>query len=210
MNSLAACLRISLVWLSVFLLSACSTGKIVKTYEGDDRPADQIAVLTAPENIRVVAINGSEMPTYLLSGITTDYGLLPGEHLIEFEYEGVWAISKPDAEGNKSRKVTSAPRQARITVAPGQAFTFRFERPENLSQAEALAADFKAQIVDAAGVAVTDSFVKIEAAPIVEAHNSAAQANTTPASVSKLDALKTLWTTMSAEDKKAFLSWAFQ
>lgn len=210
MSSLASCLRISLVWLSVVLVSACSTGKIVKTYEGDDRPADQLAVLTAPENIRVVAINGKKMPTYLLSGITTDYGLLPGEHLIEFEYEGVWAIGKPDAEGRKSREVVSTPREARITVAPGQAFTFDFERPESMKEAEALAADFKAQIVDATGEVVAQSAVKVEAEEVAVVQTPVLQGDASAAPVSKLDALKTLWATMSAEDKKAFLSWAFQ
>lgn len=208
MNPVASVLRIALLCLALFMLSACSSGKIVKTYEGDDRAADQIAVLTAPENIRVVAIDGTKMPTYMLSGITTDYGLLPGEHVIEFEYEGVWAISRPDSEGRKSKEVVSPPREARITVAPGQAFTFRFDRPEDLNEAEALAADFKAEIVDAAGGVVANSTVKTEAAVAVQ--NAALPNNNATAPVSKLEALKTLWATMSAEDKKAFLSWAFQ
>ena len=206
MNPIASKLRIGLLLLVTFMMSACSSGKIVKAYEGDDRAADQIAVLTAPENIRVVAIDGTKMPIYMLSGITTDYGLLPGEHVIEFEYEGVWAISRPDAEGRKSKSVVSQPREARITAAPGQTFTFRFDRPEDLNEAEALAADFKAEIVDAAGAVVANSAVKTE----VEVAVQGAENKDATAQVSKLEALKTLWATMSAEDKKAFLSWAFQ
>lgn len=210
MNPAAYVLRVVLLCLAVFTVSACSTGKIVKAYEGDDRPSDQIAVLTAPENIRVVAIDGKKMPTYMLSGITTDYGLLPGKHVIEFEYEGVWAISKPDEEGRTSKNIVSQPREVSLNASSGEAFTFHFDRPENLTEAEALAANFVAQLVDKTGAVVGRSEVKAEEKVVDPALSAELQGSDAASQMSKLDALKTLWATMSAEDKKAFLSWAFQ
>lgn len=208
-------LRIVLLLLVVSFVSGCSSGKIVKSYAGEDRAVEQIAVLTAPENIRVVAIDGVKMPTYMLSGITTNYGLLPGEHLIEFEYEQVWAIGKPDADGRKAKEVVSGAREAKISVAAGQAFTFRFDRPESLSGAEASVTTFKAEIVDAAGSVVAISAVKPQEKVAVEKYAVAVpqplgQGDSGVANVSKLDALKTLWSSMNADEKKAFLTWAFQ
>jgi hypothetical protein len=53
---------------------------------------------------------------------------------------------------------------------------------------------------------VANSAVKTE----VDVAVQSAENKDATVQVSKLDALKTLWATMSAEDKKAFLSWAFQ
>lgn len=213
MNQCALMLRLGLALLLVSVLSACASGKIVKTYEGADPSLDQLAVLIAPKNIRVIAVDGVKMPTYMLSGIVTEYGLLPGEHLIEFDYESVWATSKADEEGRKSKSVVSESREAAIKVLSGQKLTFRFVRPENVKEAEHFATNFTAEIVDAEGrvVAVSADKGSFVASPTVASERPASDSvDLISAGEAPLEALKALWSSASEEDRKSFLKWAFQ
>ncbi len=210
-NYCALVRAVALVLLSLCLV-ACSSGKIVKTWEGDEKPANELALLTAPEHITLLAVDGKAMPDYLLQGLTTTYSLLPGEHILEFKFETLWAVARKAENSSPSRVVSSEPQQVRVRVEPGQQLTFRYPTPGNLRDAEAIAATFSAELVDAQGRVVAKSvpagtYTLPDTEPLKQAQ---AIAGVSESDVSRLDALKVLWSRLSAEEKKAFLSWAFE
>jgi hypothetical protein len=185
----------------------------------------EVAILTAPLNIKVLSVDGRSMPGYLLSGISTDYSLLPGEHLVEFQYESVWGIPKTDKDSAPSKAVQSEPRQVRFVSEPGQRLTFRFEEPGNVRTAEAMVDTFAADVVDQAGSVLARSVeagtysVAGPASVMSAAALAGQQESTVPviieasgsdSGISRIDAMKVLWSRLNAEEKKAFLDWAFE
>ncbi|MFT7372238.1 MAG: hypothetical protein ACI9T9_000920 [Oleiphilaceae bacterium] len=210
--------KLSLI-LSVLFLAACSTGKIVKTYEGDALLVEQLAVLTAPENIVVLSINGNRVKSYLLSDINVRYGLKPGKNLVVFQYESVWAKAvREDKDAPRSETIMSEPKEVLVNAKAGEQLNFRFKNIDNVRDAKVLAAAFEAELVDANLNVVVQS---VDAGSH-EASNAEAAAieqklvqentKTSPeaSSLQTLDALKVLWVTATADEKKTFLSWAFQ
>lgn len=208
-------LRALALLLIVALLSAC-TGKPVKTYEGSALPDDDVAILTASENIEVIQIDAKEMKTYLLSNIETMYALKPGKHRVIFNYTSVWAVAPKGAEGPRSESVESLPQVVEIDVKAGDRLSFEFDEVEDVREARAFAKRFTANVVDSQGqtIAVSDLY-KEEVAQVASAEPSAqssqgAQLDASATGLPPLEAMKVIWEGASAEDKKAFLKWAFK
>jgi len=110
-----------LLILSVLFLVACSTGKIVKTYDGDELLTEELAVLTAPENIVVLSINGKKMKKYLLSDLNVNYGLKPGENLVVFQHKSVWAKAvRENRDAPRSETVVSEPKEVLVLAKAGE------------------------------------------------------------------------------------------
>lgn len=199
--------------LGCLVLVACSTGKVVKTYEGDVMSNEQLAIMTAPENIVVVSINGKRVKKYLLSDLNVNYGLKPGDNLVVFQYESVWAKAvRGDQDDPRSEVVASARKEVLITANAGEKLTFRFENANNVREARSLAEQFEAEVIDdklnvVARSAEVGRYAKAAKKKIAENENNL-QGET--AQLPTLDALKVLWAAASAEEKKTFLTWAFQ
>jgi len=192
--------------LSVLFLSACSTGEIVKAYDGDELLVEQLAVLTAPENIVVLSINGNKMKNYLLSGINVSYGLKPGENLVVFQYESVWAKAiREDKDAPRSVKISSEPREVLVNAKAGEHLNFKFLNGSNVREARALAEAFTAEVIDSKfNVVAQSAEVGVYAASNVKTKLAKTS------DLQTLDALKVLWGTATADEKKSFLAWAFQ
>lgn len=215
-------LRLGVLALLSLLLVACSSGKIIKTYEGEALANEQVAVLTAPDNISLISVNGKRVPKYLLSTINVNYGLKPGVNVVVFEYESVWAVPKK-GDSLPSELVQSGRKEVVIDALAGERYNFTFDQVENLAQARELASNFVAELVDShANVVATSTDQGVYAPPVVTPSN---QGLTGQAMVSNrrhddnrransdlptLEALKVLWKRASADDKKAFLEWAFE
>lgn len=209
----------SLLILSVLFLVACSTGKIVKTYAGDELLVEQLAVLTAPENIVVLSINGKRVKNYLLSDLNVNYGLKPGENLVVFKHESVWAKTvRENRDAPRSEKVVSEPKEVLIDAKAGESLNFKFQTGNNLREARALAAAFEAEVLDSKFNVVAQSAKvgTLEAskakAALAEEQLAKEKIKALPetSDVASLDALKVLWGAASAAEKKTFLAWAFQ
>lgn len=213
-----------LLFISV-LMSACSSNKPVKTYSGEVLPEASVAVLTAPENITVLSVNGQAVTQYLLSNLEVRYALKEGKNLVVFQYESIWGKAVRDAEtGSRVDVVKSKPLEVLINAKPGAQYTFSFMPAGNLKEAQELAEGFVAQIVDARNNLVTESVavgsyqkvederLKQEKALLMEKAKATAalaeEGNTDAVSVT--DKLKALWSQASAEQKKAFMVWVFQ
>lgn len=208
-------LRGILLLLVVVMMSAC-TGKPVKTYEGATLPDQDVAILTAGENIEVIQVDGKEMTSYLLSNVETMYALKPGKHRVIFNYTSVWAVAPQGPDSPRSESVDSPPQVVEIDVKAGESLSFEFDGVENVREARAFAERFTANVVDSQGriLASSDLYdAQVEQDVVVQVAASAAQASnleSKAAGLPSLEAMKVIWEGASAEDKKAFLKWAFK
>ena len=202
----------SVLLLSTLFLVACSTGKIVKAYDGEALATEQLAVLSAPENIVILSINGKKMKKYLLSDLSTSYSLKPGENLVVFRSESVWAKAvREDKDAPRSERVVSEPREIMLDVKAGDELSFKFEHGSNVREARALAKEFKAEVIDSKLNTVAVSAEPGTYKVLAETKNKVLSKPLAEASdLQTLDALKVLWATATADEKKSFLSWAFQ
>jgi len=210
--------KLSLIFSMLFLV-ACSTGKIVKTYEGDKLLVEQVAVLTAPENIVVLSINGKRVKNYLLSDLNVNYGLKPGENLVVFQYESIWAKTiRENKDAPRSEKVVSEPIEVLIDAKAGESLNFKFQSGSNVREARALAETFEAEVVDSKFIVIAQSAkvgtfaankatAKLAEEKIAKEKNKALSGSS---DLSSLEALKVLWGVATADEKKVFLVWAFQ
>lgn len=199
-------------------LVACSSGKLVPTYEGERLASSELATLTVGENIALIRVNGKRVPEYLLSNISVNYGLKPGSNTLVFQYESVWAIPRADEDAPRSEAVSSELREVVVDVKAGQQLSFSYSQAGSIREARALADNFEASVVDQHG-SVLGRSGDVTPKPVVQQvalapgatapTQSAAFVNNAPA-LPAADAIKVLWQKMSREEQKAFLQWAFQ
>ncbi len=223
----------------LLVLAGCSGNKIVPTYGGTKLPKEQVAVLTAGENISVLEVNGEPVPKYLLSNIEVKYGLKPGPNRILFQYRSVWANHQRDEDGPRAVEVSSAPREVNVLANAGDTLYFDYASAGNVREARALAENFKARVRNARGDVVAESQMPVpeeeqvaispgpdesagesglmgaEGAVLVTPQSLAATraapaASAPTGALPALEGLKVLWNQASNDEKKAFLKWAFQ
>ena len=190
---------------SVVMAGCASSVARVDTWEGQLPAATEPAVLQAPGAIQVVSVNGRSMTNFLIDDLALDYGLLPGENEVVFNYKTIWAKAGVVRNGeSKVHVIESGPQVAR----------FEFDKPGSRQEAEAMMESFSAKIVAGNGtvVAVSEEWDG----------QSRWTANRTPVPVSDaesvgrtqdgtaLEQLKAIWADASDEEKKAFLRWAFE
>lgn len=211
------------VLVSLTLIGCSSAMKRVQTWEGPAAEADQVALLKAPGAINVLEVNGHPVDNFLLDDLALDYELLPGDNRVVVTHKTIWAKNTVVKNGeSKVHTVVSEPQQFDITARAGETYTFDIPKPASRSEAEALAADFSGRIVDQTGRVVAEAkaysakprqlpvlptrspVVENDkgAAPVAEAANDEA--------VDTLEALKLMWERANAEEKRAFLRWAFE
>ncbi len=251
---------LSLALTTAFLWGCSASDRVVKTYEGPSLAEEQLAKLVTREDIRIIEIDGVKQQEYLLNNLALTYDLLPGEHIIAYQYRSIWARKKQsdDSDEPSANIAESGLRQVRMVFQPGQTYSFEFAKPSSFREAQAFAQNFSATLVDgngrmvardsAYGTAAVATASKqpsasnqvavkpvpspdlkreavASAAPVAattlpnttlpNAEVSAAMeapSVVTPveAGLSRLDAIKVLWTKATAEEKKEFLRWAFQ
>lgn len=207
-----------------FLVSGCSSNKIVKTYSGSTLPNQAISILTAPENITLLSVNEQAVPQYLLSNLDVNYGLKAGDNLIVFKYESIWSKTKRDEEtGVRVETVESEPLSVVIPAKAGERYSFNFMSANNVREAREMAAHFVAQVVDEKQNLITESVLfsdyqktvadqqsKEKALELNEAVAEKITLDQGSNNLSILERLKLIWPTASADEKKAFLVWVFQ
>ncbi|WP_336368355.1 DUF2057 family protein [Marinobacter sp. C2H3] len=199
-------------------LSGCASSLAqVNTWSGNPAAASEAAVLKTPKAIQVLRVNGQGMTNYLLDDLALDYGLLPGQNVVVFDYKSIWAKSGVVENGeSKVHVVQSKPQVVRFDARPNQAYRFEFEAPKSRAEAMAVADDFRVSIIDADGKVVARSEPWNEAEARQAAMASSApqggsdRAAGAMASGSTLEQMKALWSSASEEEKRAFMSWALK
>ncbi len=136
----------------VMITAACSTGYTVKTFDGpqDDQ---SVALLKVSEDLNLVALDGEQMKSYLLEDLAIDYKILPGPHTAIFKYSGVWAAPRKDTtdKGPNAERVESRLLRVDFYAAPGVEYEFRYQKPENRREAQAMSVNFTADLVEVSG-----------------------------------------------------------
>jgi uncharacterized protein YccT (UPF0319 family) len=215
------CLRALMLFMSLILFG-CASDRVVKTYEGDVLSEETIAVLTAPENITLLSVNGIEVQQYLLSNIEVNYGLKAGENLVVFKYESVWAKAKKDQEtGPYVDVVESEPLEVLIKAKPGAKYNFSFLPPNNVREAKEFALAFEVTVVDDQKNLISEpvslNTYKIAKEQILQEEQALLLGKEAERLASLksgggviIDQLKAIWPSASADEKKEFLVWVFQ
>lgn len=212
--------RVALLLVAMFVVTACSSNKLVPTYEGEELSPEGYAVLVAPENISLLSVNGRDVPTYMLANISTSYALKPGLTNVLFKYESIWSKGGSRASDSpRSEKVESQPLYVSFEAKAGESYNFAFLKPGNVREAKALVADISISLNSSDSALVGQSVVyqgeSLEASESAIFESNGAQqenavVNVGDSNLSPLEALKALWPAASAKEKKAFLVWAFQ
>ncbi|MDX1757254.1 MAG: DUF2057 domain-containing protein [Marinobacter sp.] len=215
-------LRAALSLSALILFAGCSsTLTNIQTWEGDALDGAQVAVLEAPGQIQVTAVNGREVKTYLMDDLALNYELLPGSNTVVFRYKTIWAKGRAvENDESKVNVVESDPHQVTFDAVAGQTYRFSLPEPRNQSEAEAMVENLRVQVVNAAGNVVGNTR-RYEPAPATAkaSTGSSTAGNPSPATapvptapggqLNPLDGLKVLWERASAEEKREFLRWAF-
>ena len=236
-------LRGALIALLALVLVACSANsRIVRVYDGTERPISQVSRVIVPGDIQLVEIDGIKQQTYLLENISITYELTPGKHRLVYRYSSIWSLpgASVDSDEPKVETIESPLRELVWEFRAGEVYTLDFKRPEDRAEAQQFAAGFSASLITENGRRVTSDAphrgggesvalasvppTPSVAAPAVVAGAAAGTAVAaqpglpTPATVaapvdgnlSRLDALKVMWSQANAEEKREFLRWAFQ
>lgn len=220
-----ACSRIFIIFAALFL-AACSTNKIVKTYEGAVLPEEAIAVLTAPENITLISVDGKDVQQYMLNNLKVNYGLQAGDNLVVFQFDSVWAkAQKDEITGSRSEVVQSLPMEVLIPAKAGERYTFSHAPANNIREARTLADSFIARVVDEQANLIAESValnshkqaqemhVRNDESLLVQGRKDADQENELnqqQENGSTLEKLRLVWGEATPEEKKAFMVWVFQ
>lgn len=211
-------------WLSaasvlVLTLAGCSsTMSRVQTWQGEPMEASRVAVLKVPGSIQVAQVNGRNMSNFLMDDLALDYELLPGDNQVVFTYKTIWAKSGVVRNGeSKVHVVETAPQAVTFQARAGEIYRFDVDQPSSRQEAEVLAENFTARIVDNSGTLVAQasphdpSANKPRLATRALASAGAGEAAAVAGGdLETLEALKVLWENASEDDKRAFLRWAFE
>jgi uncharacterized protein YccT (UPF0319 family) len=164
-------------------------------------------VVSVPEEIQVMAVDGREPPPNLLrSG--TQLALLPGEHVFSLRYVQLFQLSGDDHDVIRSRQAA-----LRFNAAAGSEYRLEIPRQANHDQALQFAKDPQFRLVDVrGGNAVESAPIKSYAeASLIDTIQKAFDAQGEPQRpVTNLDLLKDVWGRTSPEERNAFRSWLDQ
>lgn len=135
--ALLACAAASL------LLSACASSDI-RLYDGPQKPANEIARISMPEQLEVASINGKNVPGAegLVSKGDKHLEVAPGRYQLLVFYREGWNLQ---AEGDILK---SDPALFTIDAQAGHQYRIDYQHPNDYAGAKALAADFKGWVTD--------------------------------------------------------------
>lgn len=206
MNAVAKSALVAVLMVST--LSGCAgLNKPISAYEGPLRPVAEVAVLTVPEEIQVLAVDGREVTSYLLGSRDQAVHVLPGERVLTVRYVKLFELSANDHEVVRSR-----PAAIRFEARAGQAYSFRFVEPAKVEAARefAKAPVFELVAQDATPVASSQAIKSYAEGSLVDSINRAFEGGTSKAAAGNLELLQDVWGRSSAEEREAFRRWLEQ
>ena len=208
---------LTFVALSV-LLSACTTNRVVKLYEGPERPVTDIAVLTMPVQLDIVTINDRQVQgvNAMFSMTDKELHVEPGRYRIAAQYRDVW-----DKSASTHEVVRSNPVIFTVEAEAGQHYRLDYEHPETLEDAREMVRDFQGWTENTATgerTATTPSGITTRGVAGIttvqpertETPATAIAPEARDESASEgdyLDMLKAYWSQATEEERRQFLRW---
>lgn len=187
-------------------LVACSAQGPLKTYEGPARAVSEVALVSVPEQIEIMSVDGHEPPPSFLKS-NVELSLLPGEHVFSLRYVELFQITSEEHDVVRSR-----PAALRFTAKAGAAYKLEVPRQANHDVASAFAKEPHFNLVNSQDGGVTESvFIKSYAeASLIDTISKAFTENQAADPVTNLDLLKDVWTRTTPEERSAFRMWLDQ
>lgn len=195
------------VALAVMSLMACSTQGPVKTYEGPVRAISDVALISVPEQVEVMSIDGREPPSSFLKS-NVELSLLPGEHVFSLRYVELFQITADEHDVVRSKLAA-----LRFTAKPGATYKLGIPKQAGHDAAIKFAREPVFTLLDNQNGDVTESSpIKSYAeASLVDTISKAFTENQAAAGpVTNLDLLKDVWARTSPDERRAFRIWLDQ
>lgn len=123
--------------LTLLLLSACTNRNFIPLYK-DEKPIEQTALLTAPIQVDLIYHNNQRKNLTPPYKPMVNYRLLPGKHLLGFQYQDLHTN-----EDNDQEVITSKIVLLRFVAEPGKIYKINFNKPENYIAAKKLEEHFQ-------------------------------------------------------------------
>jgi hypothetical protein len=152
---------------ALFALAACASAEL-RLYDGQARPAAELAVITLPEQLEVASINGAEVPGAKGMWTRGDKRLqvVPGRYEALVYYREVWQASG-DSDVLRSRN----PARFTIDAQAGHEYRIDYAHPGTYDDAKKLAQNFQGWVDDRTTgmrIASTDSGVAFKRGVIAQ------------------------------------------
>lgn len=191
------------VALAVAALAGCAAQGPVKVYDGAVRQPAETVMVSVPEQIEVMSIDGREPPpSFLKSRVTM--ALLPGEHVLSLRYVELFQINADDHEVLRSKQAA-----LRFTAAAGSAYNLEIPKQANLDAARKFSKDPQFKLVSVKdGSAIPSAPIKSYAeASLIDTISKAFDGNQEQQPVTNTDLLKDVWGRATPDERKAFREW---
>lgn len=187
-------------------VAGCASQAPLKAYEGPVRAPAELALLSAPEQIEVLSIDGKEAPPRLFKG-SLQAALLPGEHVLSLRYVEFFQLNADEHD-----IVRSKPAALRFTATAGSQYRLEIPKQPDHDAARKFAKSPQFRLVDEEGRVTESMPIKSYAeASLIDTLNKALEGQDEPARpVTNLDLLKDVWSRSTPEEKEAFRSWLDQ
>lgn len=200
-------LALSALFLSALVACSTTTGPL-KTYEGAVRSNAELVLVSVPEEIEVMAIDGQEPPPSFLKS-KVQLALLPGEHVFSLRYVELFQLTADNHEVIRSKQAA-----LRFTAAAGSEFRLEIPAQKNVDVARKFAKSPEFKLVNVKdGVATPSTPIKsmAEASLIDTIGKAFTGANEEVAKQpGNLDLLKDVWGRATPEEQAGFRDWLKQ
>lgn len=191
----------------VGLLAACAAQGPAKLYEGPERSLTELVLVTVPEQIEVMAIDGKEPPGNFLRS-RQQLALAPGEHVFSLRYVELFQITADEHDVVRSRQAA-----LRFTAEAGTEYRLEMPAQPNREAARQFAKSPEFALVNAKSGASTPSTAiqSFAEASLIDTITKAFSTNAQDAGpVSNADLMKDIWGRSSPVEKAAFREWLQQ
>lgn len=193
--------------LAIMGLTACATQGPIKAYEGQTRAPNELALLSIPEQVEVMAVDGHEPPPSFLKS-NVELNMLPGEHVLSLRYVELFQLGSDEHDVVRSKQAA-----LRFTAVAGTAYTLQAPKQLNHAAAKAFAKDPHFTVLDKQSGAITESTAiksYAEASLMDSISKAFSDSQAAASTVTNLDLLKDVWARTSSEERSAFRAWLDQ
>lgn len=186
------------------LLPGCAAQGPLQAYAGAARPVAEVALVSVPEEIQVMAIDGREPPPSFLKS-RMELALLPGEHVFSLRYVQIFQLGTDEHDVVRSRQAA-----LRFTAVAGGRYRLEIPPQRDRQAAVAFAKAPVFTLVDQAGPSRVESTAiqSYAEASLVDTLSKAFEAEGEAARpVTNLDLLKDIWGRSSEDERRDFQAW---
>jgi uncharacterized protein len=197
------------VFLMAFGLAGCATSKgPLKAYEGPLRGNADLVLISVPEEIEVMAIDGQEPPPSFLKS-KVQLALLPGEHVFSLRYVELFQITSDDHEIIRSKQAA-----LRFSATAGSVYRLQVPAQKNLDEARKFAKSPQFSLVNANDGSTTNSTAikSMAEASLLDTISKtfSVDSEAVVKQPGNLDLLKDVWARATLEEQAGFRLWLEQ